>query len=154
MANLYQIKDELLKYVDKESGEIIDVDKFDDLQLEYNDKIESIALWIKNLSSDAAAYKAEKDAFAEREKQAKTKAESLKQYLSSSLNGRRFTTVDVDIAFRKSKSLDYDGEAEVPEQYLRYSDPTIDKTAITKAIKDGEVIEGFRLVENQNIQIK
>ncbi len=154
MANLYEIKKEILDCVDLDTGEIIDIDKFDKLQIEHNEKIENVALWYKNLLSDAAAYKAEKDAFAEREKQAKTKADNLKKYLDSILGGSKFTTAKVNISYRKSRSLEYDGEAEVPEQYLKYADPTVDKTAITNEIKSGKTVTGFVLKENNNIQIK
>lgn len=154
MASLYEIKKELLETVDIETGEVIDTAKFDELQIELNEKIENIALWHKNLLSEAAAFKAEKDAFAEREKQAKTKAESLKNYLDSALNGKKFSTVKVDISYRKSKSLFYDGQAKIPEQYLKQVEPTLDKVAVTNDIKAGKEIKGFEIKENNNIQIK
>lgn len=154
MANLYEINKELLNCIDTETGEIIDTDKFDQLQLERNEKLENVALWYKNLSADAESFKAEKNAFAEREKQAKSKADSLKNYLDAALNGNKFSTTKVNITYRKSKSLEHDGETEVPEAFLKYSDPTIDKTAVTNAIKSGEDITGFTLKENNNIQVK
>ena len=40
MANLYQIKNEILNCVDMETGEIIDFDRLAELQLERNAKIE------------------------------------------------------------------------------------------------------------------
>lgn len=85
MANLYEINEQILNCVDMETGEIIDADKLQDLQLAFDEKVEGIACWIKNLLSDASAIKAEKDALAEREKACKNKAESLKNYLSSVL---------------------------------------------------------------------
>ena len=42
----------------------------------------------------------------------------------------------------------------LPEDYIKYSDPTVDKTALKKALKNGEEIEGARLVIRQNLQIK
>lgn len=140
--------------IDLETGEILDLDKLEALQLERDTKLENIALWYKNLLSDAAAYKAEKDKFAEREKAAKNKAESLKKYLDASLGGQKFNTTRVAVSYRKSTTLEYDGLADVPEEYLKYSDPTLDKTAITKELKDGKEIAGFHLKEHQNIQIK
>jgi len=154
MANLYEINQQLLDCTDSETGEITDIAKFDQLQIERDDKLENIALWYKNLLADADAYKAEKKAFAEREKQANNKAESLKKYLDTSLNGFKFSTVRVNISYRKSKSLEYDGTTEIPESYLKYAEPTIDKTAVTEDIKAGKEIKGFTLVDNNNIQIK
>lgn len=154
MPNLYQINEAILECIDTDTGEILDSEKFDSLQLDRNEKLENVALWYKNLLSDAEAYKAEKNNFAEREKRAKNKAESLKNYLDTALHGSKFGTTRVDITYRKSASLDYDGVTTVPEQYLKHSEPTIDKSAITKSIKAGESIQGFTIVENNNIQIK
>lgn len=152
--NLYEIKQELLNCIDLETGEIVDTEKFNQLQFERTEKLENVALWYKNLLSEAEAYKAEKDAFAEREKQAKNKADSLKKYLDQALNGQKFNTTKVAISFRKSKSLEYDGTTKIPKKFLKFVEPTFDNTAVTNAIKAGKTVEGFELKENNNIQIK
>lgn len=59
MATLYEINEEILSCVDMETGEIIDAEKLGRLQMAFDDKVEGIALWIKNLLSDAAAIKEE-----------------------------------------------------------------------------------------------
>jgi len=155
MANLYEINKELLACIDLETGEILDTDKFDELQLERNDKLENVALWYKNLQSEAQAYRAEKDAFAEKQKRAENKAESLKKYLDSALHGGKFDTVKVSISYRKSTSVDILDVEKLPEAYRKtVTTVTADKTEIAKVLKAGEVIEGAELVENNNIQIK
>lgn len=151
---LYEINQQILDAIDMETGEIIDDAKFDDLQMERTEKLENIALYYKNLLSEAEALKAEKNAFAEREKQAKTKADSLKKLLDKELNGSKFETVRVKVSYRKSSALEYDGESDVPDEYLKYADPVLDKTSITKDIKSGKHIDGFSIVERNNIQVK
>ena len=42
----------------------------------------------------------------------------------------------------------------LPEEYLKFSAPTADKTKVKKALKDGIKVEGAMLVEKHNIQIK
>ena len=155
MSSLYDIRQELLDCAETETGEITDIARFDDLQIEYEEKIENIALWIKTLNADAEAYKNEKNAFAEREKKARSKAESLKQYLTDTLNGRRFTTLSVDINWRKSTSVEVD-ETKLPANWLREvpASYVVDKVEIAKALKAGEAIEGATLVTKQNIQVK
>ena len=155
MSNLYEIRQELLNCVDTETGEILDIARFDDLQMEYDEKIENIALWVKNLAAAAEAYKNEKNAFAEREKRARNKAESLKQYLTDTLNGRKFTTLSVDINWRKSTSVEVD-ETKLPANWLREipASHVVDKVEIAKALKAGETIEGATLVTNNHIQVK
>lgn len=154
MANLYEINEQILNCVDMETGEIIDVDKLQELQLAFDEKVEGIACWIKNLISDAEAIKVEKNILAEREKACKNKAESLKNYLQSALAGQKFKTAKVSIYYRKSKSVEVADVAKIPEEYLKYSEPEVRKTDIKKAIEAGEVFEGVELVEKQNIQIK
>ena len=155
MANLYEINKELLNCIDLETGEIVDTDKFDELQLEKNDKLENVALWYKNLLAEAAAFKAEKDVFAEKQKRAESKAESLKNYLDEALKGNKFNTVKVDITYRKSTSVNVLDVDALPGAYRKeVTTVSADKVEIAKALKVGEVVTGAELVENQNIQIK
>ena len=152
--NLFQIDEEIMKCVDMETGEIIDSAKLDELQMDRDIKIENIACWIKNLTADAEALKEQKQAFADRQKAAENKAESLKHYLSSYLDGQKFSTDKVAISFRKTSSVNVTDLTQIPEQYLKFADPTPDKTAIKKAINDGVVIVGAEIVEGQSISIK
>ena len=155
MASLFEINEAILGCIDTETGEIIDAEALDALMLEKEEKLENVALWIKNLVSDAAAYKAEKEAFAEREKAALTKAESLKRYLTAALNGQKFTTTKCAISFRRSEVVDIADGADIPAEFLKEKTTiTPDKTAIKAAIKAGQEVNGCRLVENLNIGIK
>lgn len=152
--NLFEINEEIMKCVDGETGEIIDVEKLEQLQMEETSKIENIACWIKNLLSDAEALKAQKQTFADRQKAAENKAESLKKYLTNYLAGQKFSTDKVAISFRKTSSVNVTDISALPEQYLKFADPTPDKTAIKSAIKEGAVIKGAEIVEGQSISIK
>ena len=154
MASLYQINEEILSCIDMESGEIIDIEKLNSLQMALEDKLESIACWVKNLEADAAAFKAEKESFADRQKAAENKAVSLKRYLSDFLAGQKFETLRVKVSFRKSESLEVSEEAKIPEEFLRYKEPEINKADLKKAVKAGLVLDGVQLVEKQNISIK
>lgn len=162
MATLYEINQSILDCIDMETGEIIDFDKLTELQIERSEKIEKVALWYKNLVSDAESYKREKETFAEREKAAKSKAESLKRWLAYALDGEKVTTDKVAISFRRSEAVEVeDEEAFIAfaqkngrDDLLTYKEPTINKTEIKKAIKAGENIPGAELKEKQNISIK
>lgn len=152
--NLYEIDNEILGCVDIDTGEIFDVDKFEALGLERDAKIENICLWIKNLKAEVEALKAEKDAFDKRKKAAENKLESLKKYITGYLEGTAFESTKVKVSFRKSESLEVTDISKIPEEYLKYKEPDVDKTAIKNAIKQGKSFEGVLIVENQNIQIK
>lgn len=154
MATLYEIDQGILNCLDMDTGEVIDPDKLSELQMERDTKIENVALWIKNLNADIADYKAEKDSFAEKEKQAKTKLEGLKNWLVFALNGNKFNTAKVSVSYRKSEAVEVDEEA-VPKKWMvKKVTFTPDKTAIKNAIKQGRNIKGCTLVEKNNIQIK
>ena len=154
MASLYQIEEAIMDCVDTETGEIIDLERLDQLQIDRDAKIENIALFIKNLLSDAAGIKAEKDNLAQRQKAAENKANNLKKYLAGYLAGQKFSTSRVAISFRKSESVNVQELEALPKEYLKYKDPEPDKTAIKAALKAGKEVPGAEIVQSQNIQIK
>lgn len=151
---LYEIDSAILDCVDVETGEIFDIDKFEELGLERDAKIENICLWIKNLKSEIEALKTEKDAFAQRQKVAENKMESLKRYISNYLEGTPFESTKVKVSFRKSESLEILEGAIIPDEFLRFKEPEVNKTELKKALKSGTQIDGVSIVENKNIQIK
>ena len=144
------------RVVDTESGEVIDLEAIAALEMERDKKIENLGCWYKNLLADAEALKAQKNAFAEREKAAKAKAESLRGFLGRYLNGKKFETAKVAMSFRKSEAVEFDAKCigDVPEEFLKFKDPELDKVAVKKAIKAGETVPGCELVARQNLQIK
>lgn len=151
--NLYEINNAMQECINLETGEI-DLELFEKLQLEKDEKIENVALWIKNLSSDVESMENEKKAFEERIKACKNKVSSLKTYLEMVLNGEKFQTSRCSITFRKSKSIEVTDISKLEKNYLKYAEPTADKTAIKKAIEGGATVAGASLVENLNVQIK
>lgn len=154
MATLYEIDEEILNCVDMETGEIIDIERLGQLQLARDDKVEGIALWIKNLLSDADAIKSEEEKLAQRRKVNENKAKNLKEYLSKFLGGQKFKTPKVSISYRKSESVEVTDISKLDDDYLKFAEPTVDKTKVKKALKAGTVLQGVSLVENQNIQIR
>ena len=152
--NLFEIDNAIMECVDMETGEIVDEEKLNELEMARTEKIENIVLWIKNLKAEAVALKAEKDAFAVRQKAAENKAASLSEYVSRALNGNKFETAKCKISFRLSEVLEIEEGAVVPEEYLRYKEPEINKAELKKQVKAGLEIKGVSLVTKQNIQIK
>jgi hypothetical protein len=154
MATLYEIDAAILSCVDLETGEIIDAEQLQDLQMEREQKIESVALWYKNLLSDAAQYKAEKDAFAERERAAKAKAERLKSYLQDALQGDKYQSTRVNISYRNSSRVVVDDVLNLPPRFVKFADPEPNKTEIAAAIKAGEEVNGARIESSVSMIIK
>ena len=156
MATLYELDERIMKFnldIDEETGEILNADDLDKIEMERNTKIESIGLMIKNLRSDAEAYKREKESFLKKEQTAKKKEEWLKNYLSESLKGEEFKTDRVQIKYRSSKAVEILDETKIPKKYFIPQEPKVDKTSIKKAIVEGETVEGATLVERNNIPV-
>jgi len=154
MASLYEINQQILECIDLETGEILEGSKYNELQLAKEEKLENIALYYKNMVSEAEALKAEKNAFAEREKQARAKAESLKRLLDNELGGSKFETTRVKISYRKSTTVAVD-EDKLPAEWTNVVETrTPDKNRIKEALKAGESIDGAMLIETNNIQVK
>ena len=151
---LYEINAEIMGCIDEETGEIFDIDRFNQLSLEYETKIENICLWIKNLKAEAEALKAEKEVFAARQKAAEKKMESLKKYMEMCLEGTPFESPKVKVTFRKSEAIEVMEWAEIPDEYLKFKEPEINKTELKAALKKGLCIAGVSIVEKNNIQIK
>lgn len=151
---LYEIDEAILACIDQETGEIIDPEQLDALQIERETKLENVALWIKDLKAEAEALKAEKLAFAERQKAAENKADSLKKWLADALAGEKFKTTRVAVSFRKTKSVQVADIWQLDDSFVKYAEPTADKAAIKKAIEAGQEVAGATLVENVSISVK
>ena len=154
MATLYEINAAMLDCVDLETGEIIDIEQLQALQLEREQKIENVALWYKNLLSDAEQYAAEEAAFKEKKRRAQAQAERLKQYLLDALGGEKYKTTRVSISYRNTPRVVVDDVLNLPPRFVRFADPEPNKTEIAAAIKAGEDVYGARLETNQSIIIK
>lgn len=128
----------------------------DALELERDSKIESVALWVKQLKSDAVQIKAEEKALVDRRKACEKKAESLQGYLQYALQGAKFSTPKVAVSSRKSTAVVVSCEvSELPLEYVNEKTTfTADKTALKKAITSGDAIEGVSVVERLNLVIK
>ena len=156
---IYEINEQILNCIDPETGEIIDIDKLNELELERDAKIENVACWIKELKAEAEAIKAEKLALAERQKVAENKAESLKKWLTFALNGEKFKTAKCSVSFRKTESVEVTDEGlsnlmKEHDELLTYKAPEPNKKAIKDALKDGLSVEGVRLECNTSVIIK
>lgn len=159
MASLYAIdqaiQDAISESVDPETGEIIYTERLEQLQMERDQKIEGVALWVKNLQADALAYKAEKEAFSKREKAATAKADSLKKWLVKALEGQKFSTTKCAVSFSRSEQVEIMDETIIPKNMMvQVVTFKPDKNVIKKLLKDGQEVSGCRLVENLNTQIK
>lgn len=161
---LYEIDNAILACVDPDTGEVIDPEALTALQMEREQKLENVALWIKDLRAEADAIANEVKNLTARKKAAESKAESLKAWLGKALDGEVFKTSKVRVSYTHSTKLNVIDEASVvswiqthftePEEYLRYQLPEIRKDAVKTAIKDGAEIPGACIEATESVVIK
>lgn len=149
------INDALLNAAD-EDGEITDeaLQRLDELMMMREDKCEAIALVIKNTRAERDALKNEEDKLKQRRQAAERKEERLRDYLHYALQGEKLKTPRVSIYYTTRQIAAITDATQLPEDYLRYSDPVPDKVAILKALKEGKEIDGAALDSSSSIVIK
>lgn len=141
--------------IDPETGEVLNFDELDELQMAREQKCENIALLIKNKEAEKTAVGEQKKIFADRERVIGNEIDRLKEYLAYALGGEKFKTDKVVVSYRKSESVLVKDEYLVPDKYCEFTmvrKPN--KTNLKKALKDGEEIMGVELVEKQNVSVK
>lgn len=139
-------------------------DTVEALEGELNEKVDSIACIYKEIMYEAAALKAEADRLKERQKRKEAEAERLKAYIETSMKAAGIAKVETarnKLSFRKSTKVEIADEntfvqwaQEYNPDLLTYHTPEPNKTVIKKIIQGGNPIEGCRIAECMNLQLK
>lgn len=149
--------------VDPETGETTPeaIEELNSLNMERDEKIENVALWYKNTTAEAKAIAEEIKRLQDRKKALESKAEWQKEYLENALQGSKFETPKVAVSYRRSERVEiydelaftrkYAGDGYLVDTTVKY---TPNKANIKNCIKAGQTLEGARLEESNNIQIK
>ncbi len=146
--------------IDEETGEVLfDTDNIDKLEDDINNKIDNIACYIKDLNGLNDNITNEIKALQERKKANDIKADKLKDYIKQSMmirNQSKYESAKNKISFRKSTSLLVDDESKIQDESLFNIkvEKKLDKKKVTSLLKEGKKIEGCKLQENINLQIK
>lgn len=153
--SLWDIDARIEALIDPETGEIADYEALEALEMERDTKISNTACFIKQLRAEAEAIKTEKLELGKRQSAKENFADRLEEYLAKYLNGMKFEDSRCRISYRKSEQVEVDETKidELPARFVKI-EKKISKQAIKDALKGGQSIEGCRLVEHQNMQIK
>ena len=164
MKALYEIDQEILDCIDMETGEILDIEKLNALQMEREHKLEGVALWIKDLRAEAAAVKEEADKLTARKKSLDNKIDGLKVWLLNALAGEKLKTPRCNVYQTHNTKVNVIDEQSVvnyiqthykePEQFLKFALPEIRKDALKAELKDGKEIPGAALEPTESVVIK
>ena len=160
---LYEITNKIGSFVpeiDEETGELLNAAELDALQMERETKLESVALYCKNLAAERDAIKNELDNMKKRLESKEREVNSMKQYLAFALNGERFESPKVKVSYRKTEVVDVKADfvewaKKNAPQYVRTKvEEAPDKNEIKQALKNGQEIPFVELVENKNLVLK
>ena len=163
MRPLYEIDAAILAAVDQETGEILDTERLDTLQMERERKLEGVALWVKDLNYEAQMVKEEADKLTARKRALDNKISALKMWLLMALEGQKLKTPRCSVYQTHSQKLAVEDESELinaiqtldePERFLRFRAPELKKDEIKKAIKDGWTFVGASLEDTESVVIK
>lgn len=158
MATLWEIDKAIMDWemeIDPETGEVLNYEELDNLNIERDKKIEGIGLYFKNISAEAEMVKAEAKNLTERYKRLENKAESLKKYLTYALQGEKFSTPRLAVSYRKSESVEIGQDFVYNKKWCDVQTTyKPDKKKIKDAIKSGKKVAGAKIVEKQNISVK
>lgn len=150
-------------YMEEQENKLLEA--LTELKGDFDTKAESVSLYIKELEAGAKALGESIKNLQSRKKAMENKVEHLKTYLINSMdivNETKIETDKVRISLRNNAPsvLVYDEKAFI-NQYkgnrddlLKYSEPTINKTAIKDALKSGEDIAGATLESKRTVTIK
>ena len=163
MRALYEIDQDILACVDAETGEILDTEKLDALQMEREKKLEGVALWVKDLKAESDAVKAEADKLTARRQALDNKITGLKMWLAIALDGEKLKTPRCNVYQTHNTRLAVADEAKLisflqtledPERFLKFREPELRKDEIKKALKGDYIIPGAALEETESVVIK
>lgn len=159
---LYEIDQKMQNLVDPETGELMDYEAFAQLQMDREQKIENMALWVKDLSAEAKAIKEEEDNLKERRKAMENRAERLKAYLSIALGGEKFQTPRCAVTFRKTTAVQIDDQEKLVrwleqngyDDCVKYKEPEVSKTELGKLLKAGTPVPFAYIKDGQSVGVK
>lgn len=158
MASIYQIRQEISEFLfncDPETGEILNSQAWDEINLAFEEKVENIACWIKNLQAEAEDLKAEEAALAKRRKAKEAKIERLKNLLTDNMDGKKFETAKCAVSFRTSEQLQVEDKDLIPKKYcVKKVEYQPDKNLLKQIWKSGKAVKGCQLIQKLNVNIK
>lgn len=157
--DLESVLNALFESTDEETGEVDEslVHVLEDLQMQKAEKLDNIGAFYKNLLAEADMLKKEEEALKARRQAKERKAEQLKKYVASILNGEKFESPRVAFSWRKSIQIVIDEPyiENIPEEYLKYKDPDINNVKLKEDLKKGINLDGIAHLEDKNnLQIK
>ena len=158
MATLYELTNEFMMLLDMAEDPDTDpqvfADTMESLEGDLKDKADGYGRVIRQLENDSTSLKAEIARLKTRKDAVDKNVERMKENLKKAMILTSQRKIDTDLfrfSIRKNPErvvLDTEDVLKLPEQYLRYKDPEVDKTALKDDLKAGIDLEGLAHLES------
>lgn len=156
-AEIQAIVEDEGRYINQETGEVLDQDALNALAMDFDEKVENCLLYIKNELAEADMIKAEIKKLEARVISCESKANWMNQYVAENLlKGAKFSTSRVLVKYTKSRSAIplFDWENLTPTEYWKETkERIVDKAQIRKDLMAGKVIPGWELNVKTNLKV-
>lgn len=125
------------------------LEQLQQLEVQREEKLENIALYIKNERAFSDALDVEIKKMQAKKRATDNRVERLKDYLQQGLNGEKLKTARVTVSYRTSKSVIITDESVLPDSVFE-----VKRTASKTKIKALLPLDGAELVDHTHISIK
>ena len=160
MSSIYELTQDYLQILsmleDPELNPQTLADTMEGIEGEFEIKAENYAKVMKNLEGDILAIKTEIDRLTAKKKALENNIKNMKSTLQTAMETTGKTKFKTELfSFNIQKSapsvvIDEQYIENIPDKYLKYKDPEIDKIAIKDAIQKGEDLGGIAHLEIKN----
>ena len=153
LARLEQVdeEDETLEQAIKDTLEMVAMD--------FADKADGYAKVLRQIQADAESVKAEKLRLAKRQSALENNADRLKEALKKAMEATGQKSLKTELfsfSVRSSQSVEIltDNVFEIPDEYLRYKDPEVDKTKLAAWLKLNPECSFARMATKTSLTVK
>lgn len=163
MSALYQLAADFMvvasKLEEMELDEQTIADTLEGYSAEFDDKVISIASFIRNLESTAEAIKKAEEAQAERRKSLEKKADFLRSYLISNMKAIGKDKIECPLfkvsVRNNAPSVCIAEGSIIPAEFIKTKTELVtDKKALKEALEAGQELLGINLVRSNSLLIK
>ena len=126
---------------------------FSEVETSLSDKLDNSNYIIKELDSDADALKAEAKRLTDKARALENKGKYLKELMLGAVKASGVEKLKSDkfsYYIKRTEVLNVVSEDNIGREFFRIK-KEIDKTVLKKAIKDGLIVDGVSIVENESL---
>lgn len=158
--NLFELSQQYQALADREDLDpTVLADTLDSIDDTWSDKANNLARWIESLDSDVDWLMKKKRSISDELSYRKNLRANLMTYLTSAIDDRGLKEVHTDDYILRPRNYKQrtiiDDEDKVPAEFKHTNEVVaVDKTAVYKALKNGEEVPGAHLKPNRKVMIR